>query len=139
MAPRGIEHSRAAALPVPREDQEQQTLAAWLDLAGVRWCHVPNGGTRRPVEAARFRGQGVKPGVPDVVVCTPPPARPDHKGTAIELKRQRGGEVSAEQLGWLAALEALGWAVALCRGADEAIDFLHSLGYRIGYQGKGAA
>lgn len=143
---RGVCHARAGsrsdsgagALPVPKEDAEQRTLAAWLDLAGVRWCHVPNGGFRRPAEARIFRALGVKPGVPDVLIFTAPPAAPHLKGTAIELKRRVGGEVSSEQLGWMAALEELGWAVALCRGACAAIDTLHALGYRAGYQGKGA-
>jgi hypothetical protein len=29
--------------------------------------HVPNGGARRPIEAAILKGLGVVPGVPDVI------------------------------------------------------------------------
>jgi len=37
-------------------------------LAGVVWCHCPNGGARRKSEAKILAGLGVKPGVPDVLV-----------------------------------------------------------------------
>jgi hypothetical protein len=35
--------------------------------AGVVAFHVPNGGYRRPIEAAIMKGQGVLSGVPDVI------------------------------------------------------------------------
>jgi len=36
--------------------------------------HPANGGYRRQVEAARLRGLGVRPGVPDVVAIPPRPS-----------------------------------------------------------------
>ena len=76
------------AAPVPTEHEEQQALAQWLDLVvGPRaWCHVPNGGARRKVEAARMTAIGVKPGVPDILIFRRPPLRPEARGVAIELK-----------------------------------------------------
>jgi hypothetical protein len=50
-------------------------------------------------------------------------------GVAIELKRQKGGRVTPEQTAWLEHLKARGWAVAVCRGAMEAIRFLQELGF----------
>lgn len=57
---------------IPSEDSEQITLFAWAArMTGkypeLRWLyHVPNGGSRGPAEAGRFKAMGVKPGVPDV-------------------------------------------------------------------------
>ena len=35
--------------------------------AGIFCFHVPNGGARRPIEAAVLKGLGVTAGVPDVI------------------------------------------------------------------------
>lgn len=120
--------------PLSTEAQEQAALAAWLDLAVGRmgWCHVPNGGRRDPREAARMAGQGVKAGVPDLLIFRRPPLRPEARGVAIELKRRRGGRVSVEQCAWLAALDAEGWATTTARGWDEARAFLEGLGFGLG-------
>lgn len=113
----------------PPEEQEQTVLAQWLDLHDITWFHTPNGGHRNVVVAAKLKAQGVKPGVPDVMIVDPPPASPDSVGVAIELKRRKDGRVTPEQTHWLAILQERGWAVAVCRGASEAIEFLESLGY----------
>lgn len=128
--------------PVPQDDAteeaEQAALAAALDASGVLWCHVPNGGHRHKATAGRMKGQGVKAGVPDVLVFTPPPAQPDARGIAVELKRsslrpkQPGAAiptcVSAAQRQWLADLEALGWVTIIAYGVDHAIAELQQLG-----------
>ena len=99
------------------EEKEQMKLAAYLDGQKFLWCHVPNGGHRRKVVAASLRRQGVKPGVPDVLIFAPIQA-------AIELKRVVGGSVSANQRKWLSALSNAGWETCIARGADSAIDWL---------------
>lgn len=117
------------ALPIPTEDEEQRVVVQWLELHGVLFCHVPNGGYRRPVEAAIFRGLGVRAGVPDFLIFDPPPMEPHRPGVALEMKRRVGGRVSESQRFWLEALGARGWYTAVCRGADEAIETLERLGY----------
>ena len=100
------------------EEKEQIKLATYLDSKGYLWCHVPNGGHRRKVVAASLRRQGVKPGVPDVLIFAPILA-------AIELKRVSGGSVSANQRKWLKALrDDAGFETYIARGADSAIDWL---------------
>lgn len=116
-------------MPVPTEEQEQRTLAAWLDLQGLLWMHVPNGGARNHVTGAILKALGVKPGVPDIFVFGSPPAASDHVGVAIELKRRVGGRLSPAQRRWLRDLEERGWYAAVCAGADEAIMLLERLGY----------
>lgn len=120
-------------LYVPTEDQEQRTVCEWLDLHGITYIHVPNGGKRARVEAAIFSGLGVKKGFPDLLIFDRP-ARVAFHGAAIELKRrgrekERNGGLSVEQLEWLDRLFRLGWATKVAYGANQAIHWLESLGY----------
>lgn len=109
----------------PTEDQEQSTVIDWanrtvgIDPRRGLLLHVPNGGARSPVTGARMRRLGVRPGVPDLLL---PVAVMPYHALWIELKRRRGGSLSAEQRAWIGALRAEGYAVAVARGADEAID-----------------
>ena len=107
----------------PLEEDEQIKLAEYLDYNNYCWCHVPNGGARHPATGAKMKKQGVKPGVPDVLIF-------DHvgicNGVAIELKRQKGGKLRETQVEWLDKLDARGWYTTVCHGADEAIDWLES-------------
>lgn len=133
--------SQARAL-VPTEEQEQLVLAQWLDTLGVVWFHPANEGKRKPQYAAKMAKLGLKAGVPDVLIFSPPRGgwretflggSTGHpvKGVAIELKRKRFSKQSVEQAAWLAALDSAGWAVQLCHGADDAIEFLRLLGYGV--------
>ena len=108
---------------VPTESEEQQALFRWAQLqAGAHpelrlMYHIPNEGLRSPATGHRLRAEGLKRGVPDICL---PAARGGYHGLYIELKRARGGVVSAEQLDWLAALNEAGYAAAVCRGWEEA-------------------
>lgn len=108
----------------PGESEEQIALFRWAALMRqVRWpelrllYHVPNGGYRTKAEAGRFRAQGVKSGVPDIVL---PVARGGYHGLYVELKRTEGGKVSKTQEEWLEALSGEGYCTAVCLGWDEA-------------------
>lgn len=79
--------------------------------------HVPNGGSRNRIEAARLKAQGVKSGVPDIVL---PAARGEYHGLYIELKRQRGGRISEEQKKWIAGLTEQGYRAEVCEGWEAA-------------------
>lgn len=111
------------------EDKEQQVLARWLDVRGVLWCHVPNGGHRDVRVATKLRSHGVKPGVPDVLIFERPRECPECIGVAIELKRNDSRcKPTSEQKVWLEALGARRWYTAVCHGAVEAIALLMRLG-----------
>lgn len=110
----------------PTEDQEQRTVAQFLDLLGFRWAHPPNGGSRNVIEAKKFKGMGVKAGIPDILIFDIPPGS-DYKGVAIELKRLKGRRLSDEQREWLDALSERGWLTRCCKGADEAIKFIREV------------
>lgn len=111
---------------VPTEEQEQIKLAEYLDRHNYTWCHVPNGGFRNVVTGKRLKAQGVKPGVPDVLIFDPVKhvEGKSYVGIAIELKRQKGGQLSMHQKNWLNYLRQCGWYTVVCKGADQAIDLL---------------
>lgn len=125
-------------LPAPTEAAEQRVLAAYLDALGLDWAAVPNSGYRGALHrdasmaarmGAQLKAEGVKAGVPDVLVFSPPPGLRGIVGVAVELKRQRGGRVTPEQAHWLERLRLHGWEAFVAHGADEAIKRLQELGY----------
>lgn len=113
------------AMPVLTEAEEQTLLFRWAELQLGRWpeldmlFHVPNGGSRNRIEAARLKAQGVKSGVPDIWLPVP---RGKHHGLVIELKRLKGGRTSREQVQWITSLNAHGYKAVVCRGWIEGKD-----------------
>jgi hypothetical protein len=115
---------------LPTEEEEQELLAEKLDEIGVDWFHPPNGGFRNITTARRLRKMGVKPGVPDIIIITPPPAFPDLSGTVIELKRQDGGDGASDyQKDWLERFDRYKWYTAVCPGYHAAVEVLKQCGY----------
>jgi hypothetical protein len=83
--------------------------------------HVPNGGYRRPIEAAILQGLGVKPGVPDIIAIR------NGKVFALEIKTETGRPTDSQ----LAAIEAIrraGGFAAVCHGLDRALACLEAWG-----------
>lgn len=99
------------------EDQEQAELVAWLEEKRLAHYAVPNGGYRKPSEAAKFKRTGVKAGVPDL--CIPIPTKSFH-GLYIELKKEYGGVISDKQQKWIRYLNARGYLAIVCYGANHA-------------------
>lgn len=104
------------------ESEAQQALFEWAALMRGVWpelelmYHVPNGGKRSQAEAARLKAEGVRAGVPDIVL---PTARGGYFGLYIEMKTE-DGRLSASQAAYIPKLEAQNYAVIVCRGFDEA-------------------
>lgn len=101
----------------PTESQEMQILAEYLDANGYLWCHVPNEGRRSPRNGARLKREGVKRGVPDVLIFAP-------VRIAVELKRVGGKGATDEQTAWLLELFKAGWHADVSQGASKAIEFI---------------
>lgn len=119
-ARRGVARSTRTEIMLS-EYSVQVSVAAHLDYRGVDglvWFAVPNGEARNPVTGARLKAQGVKPGVPDIMLF--------HAGKAygLELKRARGGHVSAHQKEMLRRMGGAGVMLAVAYGIDEAIEQL---------------
>lgn len=112
---------KAAKKAVPTESQEQIAVIKWCDtqpLAKYIFA-IPNGANKSMASAAKFKREGLRKGVPDLML--PIPCNGFH-GLFIELKRTKGSVTSKEQRGWIALLHQAGYAAFVCRGADEAID-----------------
>ena len=108
----------------PLESQEQTALFDWAECQKSTipelktMFHIPNGGSRNKIEAARLKRQGVKKGVSDVFLSCP---KGGYHGLYIEMKRQKGGTVTKEQSDWLELMAHYGYKVAVCYGAAAAI------------------
>jgi hypothetical protein len=100
---------------------EQIALCNYLDATGLLWCHVPNGMKMGRTAGKNMQRQGMKSGVPDVLIFVP---CQDYNGLAIELKRTVGGRVSDNQVKWLHDLEQCGWCAVVCYGAEAAIEVI---------------
>ena len=110
---------------IPTESEEQQAVFQWAamvdgfvpDLKLLH--HVPNGGMRNKVVASKLQKEGVKAGVPDIVL--PVPINDKH-GLYIEMKkRDHSNKPTQSQLWWINKLKAKGYVAKVCYGADEAI------------------
>jgi len=97
------------------------------------FCAVPNGGKRSRTEGAKLKAEGVSRGVPDILIFDAPSSEElaGKVGTALEMKRKKGGRLSAEQKVWLKELEDRGWHVIVGRGAEDAIEQLQQAGYPV--------
>jgi len=102
------------AARIPTEHEEQRELVRWFRQAwpDVRIFAIPNGGARSQATAGRLKAEGVSSGVPDLFI---PAWR-----LWIEMKRSKGGSLSAEQKDWCAYLESIGHCVIVGKGAEDA-------------------
>lgn len=75
------------------EDQLQQGVAQMLRYQRLDciWFHVPNGGSRNVVEAAKLKRMGTRPGVADLVFINADQA------AFIELKTPTGRQNQAQK------------------------------------------
>src|SRR6185312_11840898 len=99
------------------EAQIQRAVIQHLRLrpaADVFAFHVPNGGARRPIEAAILKGLGVTAGVPDVIAIK------GGRAHCLELKAP-GGRLTDAQKTVHDALRAAGASVAVADNIDTAL------------------
>jgi hypothetical protein len=107
----------------PKEHDEQVALFDWADRSTGRHPElslmfaVPNGGARNIIVAKKLKDEGVKRGVPDLMLAAP---RRGYHGLFIEMKKVKGGRVSPEQTEWKTKLQAQGYRVEVCAGFEAA-------------------
>ena len=109
--------------PIP-EQQIHRAVVQHLrarGMPGLVFIHVPNGGYRRPSEAAIFSGLGVRAGVSDLLLWH------GGKSFALELKAD-GGRVTKGQREFLSDMEGAGAYTCLAEGLDDAIEMLEAWG-----------
>lgn len=113
---------RALALEKRHEIEEQADVCRWLEAKSILYFAVPNAGKRGKTAQAQAKREGIQAGVPDLVVLLP-----FGRAIFIEMKRRKGGTISAAQKHWITRLRVLGFNVKVCRGSDEAIEFISGL------------
>lgn len=106
------------------ESQIQRAVVQHLHARGVPglvFFHVPNGGSRGPIEGAIFKGMGVRAGVSDLILV--------HAGKifALELKAP-GGRASEAQMAFQSDIDRAGAFTAMPTGLDAALATLEAWG-----------
>jgi len=120
--PKPQERIKAAELATyPKEDEIQKAVAQYLDVKlpkDWRWFHPPNGGHRLKAVAGKLKSQGVKAGVPDVVIL-----RPKGSPIYIEIKAFTGTLSLAQKdfRDWCAEFQQ---PYRVCRSVGEVEVFL---------------
>lgn len=110
---------------IASEHAEQVQLMKWAELNRQKWpmleaLHAcPNGGHRHIVIAQQMKAEGVKPGVPDLMLPYPSNG---YNGLFLEMKKRVGGRLSEEQKHWRDMLQGYGYCVCVCKGWEEAKD-----------------
>jgi hypothetical protein len=115
------------ALPAPSEHTEQVAFVQWfrLQFPGVLIFAIPNGahlaGTiaQRAAQVARLKAEGMVAGVPDLEI--------PEWGCYVEMKRQRGGKLSADQVRIHADLRRAGKRVIVAKGWEDAADQVRAI------------
>lgn len=111
------------------EHAHQTALFMWAATAGMQcpllrlMFAIPNGGERNPIVAARLKAEGVKSGVPDVMLPVP---RREFAGLFIEMKKLKGAgsRVDPNQTEWHENLTQQFYHVRVCWGWEQARDCL---------------
>ncbi|NWD49042.1 VRR-NUC domain-containing protein [Pseudomonas gingeri] len=117
------------AKKIDREGMEQAALMREIALrypaAAKLIYHVPNGGHRHKLVAIKLKEQGVKAGVPDLVL---PMARGGYFGLYIEFKAMPpfDADVSPAQDAYIQALTEQGYLAIVCRGHIDAIEAIRA-------------
>lgn len=106
----------------------QEAIFSWCDINSDIYPelrllhHIPNGGQRNKATAIALKRQGVKAGVPDLML---PVAKGGYHGLYIELKKaDRTNKPTEKQRYWLSELQQQGYFTAVCYGHDEATETL---------------
>lgn len=108
---------------VTDESGHQEAIFSWCDYNKGRYPelellhHVPNGGKRDAATARALKRQGVKAGVPDLVLPVP---RGGYHGLYIELKAGKN-KTTELQNWWLHKLAEQGYFVTVCYGWEAAV------------------
>ena len=77
---------------------------------------IPNGGARHIAVAVKLKAEGVKAGVPDLML---PVSRKGYNGLFIEMKTEEGSE-QPNQKKWRETLIGNGYLSVVCKGWDSA-------------------
>lgn len=120
---------------VPLEEEEQIAFVQWCQCKGFRVHHSGNeiGGSTPAMKARalKMKKMGTSKGFPDLLVFVPFSGIEDeidaYQPIAIEMKRKKGSTTSSEQKVWGDVMEKSGIPFAICKGCEEAIEFVQNI------------
>lgn len=81
---------------------------------------VPNGLFTTKAQAGKAKAEGLKSGVPDLILPIP---RGGYSGMALEMKHGKN-KLSENQEWWLKTLSKYGWYCTVCWTRDDAVNAL---------------
>lgn len=112
------------------ELKEQHAFVNWAEEKGIMISAITNGSyTPHAKTRAKNTYEGLRPGVPDLIMVIPKKYRKNGMGKTIlvEMKKPKGGVTSKKQKEWNKALsESEGVEAAVCNTAERAIAFIQS-------------
>lgn len=116
----------------PLEDDECIVFSDWLKANNIPAAHIANesrsSSKNAMIRGAKLKRMGQSKGVWDYEVYVPIKGITGqvdcYQQLKIEMKRRKGGTVSAEQKQWRIIYELAGIPCKVCKGADEAIAFV---------------
>lgn len=113
--------------PDQTEASAGRILWQYLKARRLTACHIPNE-HMAPQERMRLKSQGLVPGMPDYLIFHGffYDGEP-RMGLAIELKRAKGGVISAAQGAVICELRELYWVAEVCHGSDQAINLIEEI------------
>lgn len=99
------------------ESKLQEAVSHYLQVSygNLLFFHTPNGGFRYKKQAKNFKAQGVKAGIPDIMIIK---ARGDYHGFACELKVGKN-KPTIIQLAVMEQLKQEGWRVHVAYSLAE--------------------
>lgn len=117
---------------VPTEYEECVAFVEWLNLNHIPHAHYANesqsGSKNAMIRGAKLKRIGQSRGVFDYDIFVPIKGITGeidcYELIKIEMKRKKGGSVSKEQKEWQKIYEMAGIPCKVCKGADEAIEFV---------------
>ena len=122
---------------VPLEDDECIRFANWLRVNNIPHAHIANesrsGSRSAMIRGAKLKRMGQSRGVWDYEIFVPvygvDKTVDDYQLLKIEMKRKKGGTLSPEQIEWGQIYKTAGIPNKVCKGAEEAIEFVESFLY----------
>lgn len=102
----------------------QRAIIDRLRLLGVLAVHIPNEGKRTAATGRRLKGEGMRPGFPDLVCY-------QHGRHALLEVKAPGGRLSPSQRETHGELARHAFTVAVVTSQDEAVEALRERGFRL--------
>ena len=103
---------------IPTEHQEQSIVIKYCGLKKIPIFHIPNGSYKSVTARTKSKQEGLKAGVPDLMLPIP---NKKYHGLFIEMKRIKNSKVSVQQKEWIDLLNKQGYKAVVCYGNNEAI------------------